>query len=138
MIGLDTNILARYYIEDVTDEEAQKQRKIAQKLIEGDSSLMVCKTVLLEFEWIMRGYYHFDRDKIVRVYEHLLSLKSLIMEDRTAVEQALGHYQAGLDFADALHHASYHNCNSMATFDDRKFARRAHRMELKPAVDIPQ
>jgi predicted nucleic-acid-binding protein len=68
---------------------------------------MACKTVLLKLERIMRGYYRFSREEIAAVYEHLLSLKNVVVQDRTAVEQALEHYQAGLDFADALHHASY-------------------------------
>ena len=134
MIGLDTNILARYYIEDDADAEAQKQRKAAQQLIESGSSLAVCKTVLLELEWVMRGYYGFGRERIAEVYRHLLSLNHVDVEDRTAVERALNHYQAGLDFADALHHASYRDCESMVTFDDRKFARKMRRMGLTPTV----
>jgi hypothetical protein len=39
--------------------------------------------------------------------------------------------------ADALHHASYRNCASMASFDDRRFARRAKKMGLAPAVIVP-
>jgi len=35
MIGLDTNILARYYIQDESDKEAEKQHQIARKLIES-------------------------------------------------------------------------------------------------------
>jgi len=43
---------------------------------------------------------------------------------------------AGVDFADALHHASYKACASVATFDDRKFARSAKRLGLAPAVTV--
>lgn len=138
MMGLDTNVLARYYIEDETDGEAQKQRTVARQLIEGSSPLAVCKTVLLEFEWVMRGYYGFGRQEIASVYWHILSLNNMDVEDRSAVERALEHYQAGLDFADALHHASYRQCESMMTFDDRKFARRARRIGLAPTVRIPR
>ena len=136
MIGLDTNILARYYVDDATDTEAQKQREAARQLIESGSPLGVCKTVLLELEWVMRGYYRFNRDEITETYRHLLSLQNMDVEDRIAVERALEHYEAGLDFADALHHASYRECESMATFDDRKFARRTRRMGLTPTVRV--
>ncbi len=61
MTGLDTNILARYYIEDKVDAEAVKQHEAARVLIEAGQPLMVCKTVLLEFEWVMRGYYCFEK-----------------------------------------------------------------------------
>jgi predicted nucleic-acid-binding protein len=35
MIGLDTNVLARYYIDDAADTEAQHQRLAARRLIES-------------------------------------------------------------------------------------------------------
>ena len=33
MIGLDTNVLARHYIDDETDAEAQRERQAARRLI---------------------------------------------------------------------------------------------------------
>lgn len=135
MIGLDTNILARYYIEDEADTE---QRELARRIIEAGKPLMVCKTVLLELEWVMRGYYEFERRQFVRVLQHLMSLTHVNIEDRDTVEHAMASYLAGLDFADALHHASYRTCRSMLTFDDRKFARRAIRLSLVPNVKMPK
>ena len=138
MIGLDTNILARYYIEDEADIESISQREIARGIIEAGAPLMVCKTVLLELEWVMRGYYEFERDQIAQVMQHLMSLTHVSIEDRDAVEHALASYSAGLDFADALHHACYRSCRSMLTFDDRKFVRRATRLALVPKVKVPK
>jgi predicted nucleic-acid-binding protein len=136
MIGLDTNILARYYIED--DTESAVQREIACRIIEAGNPLMLCKTVLLELEWVMRGYYEFERKQITQVMQHLLSLTHITIEDRDTVQHAMDSYLAGLDFADALHHASYRACKSMITFDDRKFARRAKRLALMPNVNVPR
>ena len=138
MIGLDTNILARYYIEDKDDKEATHQRLAAQRLIESGKPLMIAKTVMLELEWVMRGYYHFEAAEIVTVFKHLLTLPQITLEDRDAVEQAVASFEQGLDFADALHHASYRDCEAMASFDDRKFARRAKRLGLVPRVIVPQ
>ncbi len=58
-------------------------------------------------------------------------------EDRPAVERALRNMEAGLDFADTLHHASYVACSHMASFDDRRFARRAGKLGLLPSVNLP-
>ena len=138
MIGLDTNILARYYIEDEADKEAQKQQLIAKELIESGKKLMVCKTVLLEFEWVMRGFYQFSPSDIQQVFQHLLSLPNVEVEDKNLVERAVLSLSEGLDFADAIHHASYHQCDSMATFDDKKFARRLNRLALMPRVVVPK
>ena len=138
MIGLDTNILARYYIQDETDIEAEKQHKSARKLIESGEPLMICKTVLLEFEWVMRGYYQFTSSDVSNVFQHLLSLEHMMIEDRTATQQAIDNFELGFDFADVLHHASYKDCNTVASFDDKRFARRAKRNGLMPSVIVPK
>lgn len=98
---------------------------------------MVCKTVLLELEWVLRGYYEFHASEICKVFRHVLSMPHVLVEDRQAIEHAVANAEAGLDFADALHHASYRQCESMASFDDRKFARRTEKLGMTPVVIIP-
>lgn len=134
MIGLDTNVLARYYVDDAGDAEAQRQRVAARRLIESGQPLMVSKSVVLELEWVMRGYYGFTTPAVVTVLRHLLGLRHVTVEDHSAVEQAVENCDAGIDFADALHHASYRACDAVATFDDRRFARRARKLGMTPAV----
>jgi predicted nucleic-acid-binding protein len=136
MIGLDTNVLARYYIDDEADVQAQAQRLAAGRLIDSGQPLMVSQSVVLELEWVLRGYYGFDRAEVTTVLRHLLAQTHITVENRDAVEQALANSEAGLDFADALHHASYRSCDRVATFDDRKFARRAKKLGLAPAVMV--
>ena len=136
MIGLDVSVLARYYIDDEADAEAQRQRLAARRLIESGQPLMVSKSVVLELEWVMRGYYSFDPAEVASVMRHLLEQAHITVENRDAVEQALSNTEAGIDFVDALHHASYKSCDSVATFDDRKFARRAKKLGLAPAVMV--
>jgi predicted nucleic-acid-binding protein len=138
MIGLDTNILARYYIEDKANSEDEKQHQLAKKLIESGKPLMVCKTVILEFEWVMRGYYQFTPVDIGAVFQHLLSLPHVTLEDRDNIQQAIANLVLGFDFADALHHASYKECINIASFDDKKFSRRAKRLGLTPPVIVPK
>ncbi len=138
MTGLDTNVLARYFVEDRGDAEASRQRTAARHLIESGKPLMVCKTVILELEWVMRGYYGFTKGEVVSVLRYLLALPHITIEDRDTVEHALSHCDAGLELTDALHHASYRGCKNMASFDDRKFARRAKKMSLAPSVMVPK
>lgn len=137
MIGIDTNVLARYYVADEADTEADKQHIAAKRLMESGEPLMVCKTVVLELEWVLRGYYGFSQAEVASVLRHLLALPQITLEDRLSIEQALTSGDAGIAFADALHHASYRECDSMASFDDKKFARRAKRAGLIPVVLIP-
>lgn len=98
---------------------------------------MVATTVLLEFEWVLRGYYEFSRKQIAAAFEHLLALPHMSIQNEAVVRAALVSYGDGFDFADALHHASYAECESVATFDDKGFARKANRRAMLPRVNIP-
>lgn len=137
MIGLDTNVLARYYIAS-SDVASQKQSLAAKKLLESGKPLFVSKSVVLELEWVLRGYYKIPIKEVSAVLSHLLAIPHLELEDRVALEMAVAALEDGFDFADALHHASMRHCTSLATFDDKKFARRAAAHGWKPAVKVVQ
>ena len=135
MIGLDTNVLARYYVAS-SDAPSQQQSVLARKLIESGKRLYVSKSVVLELEWVLRGYYKSQSADVLTVLRHLQSLPNVEIEDRLGIVQAIDALADGFDFADALHHASYRQCASVATFDDRKFARRAAARGWKPLVKV--
>lgn len=132
MKSLDTNILARYYVQD-----EPRQGAIATRIMTSEPELFVSRTVVAELEWVLRGYYEIKPAQIHAVLTHLLGLSNVTIEQTDAVETALRYYQQGIDFADALHLASSRHCSMLLTFDDRKFARRARRLGLKPPVTVP-
>lgn len=135
MIAVDTNVLARYYVAS-TDAPSQRQSAAAKKLMESGKALYVSKSVLLELEWVLRGYYKTPVKDVLVVLTHLLAQGHVELEDRIAVELATAALGEGFDFSDALHHASARHCSSMATFDDKKFARRAAQKGWKPPVKV--
>lgn len=135
MIGLDTNVLARYYVASA-DAPTQRQSALARHLIESGKRLFVSKSVLLELEWVLRGYYKCPPTEVLAVLRHLQTLPNVEFEDRLGVDAAIGALAEGFDFADALHHASYRQCTQVATFDDRKFARRAAGRGWTPPVTV--
>lgn len=138
MIGLDTNVLARYFIEEESADAATlAQRQAARQLIESGQDLFLPKTVALELEWVLRGYYGFAAEQVLLVFEQLLHHPCMQVEDRPVLEQALAGLRSGLDFADALHHASCKGCEAIASFDDRGFARRIRQLNLPPRVLVP-
>ncbi len=139
MLALDTNILARYYVDEENPSRATRaRREAARRAIESGGDLFVAKTVLLELEWVLRGVYGLTRGDVLRAFENLLALPNVELEDRAVVESALANLRSGLDFADALHHASSRACMAFLTFDTRRFAGRARRMALTPPVRIPE
>jgi predicted nucleic-acid-binding protein len=138
VIGLDTNVLARYFVrEDAADAATEAQRQAARQLIESGQTLFLPKTVALELEWVLRGYYGFGVDQVLQVMEQLLNHPDLTAEDRPDLEQAVAGLRSGLNFADALHHASCRDCEAIASFDDRGFARRIRHLNLPPRVVVP-
>lgn len=137
MIAVDTNILARYYVDDPGDPEAARQRPAAERLMRESAAIFVPVTVVLELVWLLRAFYDFGVDDCVGVVEHLTGLPNVMVEDWPAVLEAARLHRAGLDFADALHLSRCSRCETLMTFDDRKFARRARTLVTSPRVGVP-
>lgn len=135
-IAVDTNILARYYVEDTTDPEARRQRPVAARLLREAEHVHVPLTVVLELSWVLRSFYGFEAEPCARALEHLIGLPNVTVENWPAVLEASRWHRDGLDFADALHLACAADCDRMLTFDDRGFARRAKRLAVTPAVEV--
>ena len=137
MIAVDTNILARFYCDDPADPEAARQRPRARRVMVESPSLFVPLTVVLEFEWVMRGFYELPPARFVQMMDHLLGMPHVTVERWEAVREALAQHQRGLGFADALHWATSAGCQQLLTFDDRGFVRRARKFDLSPEVALP-
>ena len=134
MKALDTNVLARYYLDDDA-----RQSPVAFAVMQRERALFVSRTVLLELNWVLRfNPVNPQTEAATRaVLDHLVSLPNVTVEDVDVVRTALQLNARGIEFADALHLAAAHRCTAMLTFDDRRFARRARELGVKPAVVVP-
>ena len=133
MRALDTNVLARFFIDDSDDAQAARQRPAAIAALAERSFVSV--TVLLELEWVMRGFYELPVRDVSRVLRALASIEHITLEDRDAVLVAVDAFDKGVDFADALHLARSSRASGFATFDQR-FAKRAKALALTPPVEL--
>ena len=133
MRALDTNVLARFFVDDADDAQAAKQRPAAIAALAERSFVSV--TVLLELEWGMRGFYELPTKDISRVFLARASIGHVTLEDRDAVRVAVDGLGKGLDFADALHLARSSRAYGFVTFD-RRLARRAKGLALAPPVEL--
>ena len=133
MRALDTNVLARFFIDDADDAQAAKQRPSAVAAL--SERAFVAVTVLMELEWVMRGFYGLPPTDISRVLRVLSSIEHITIEDRSAVLMALDAFDQGLDFADALHMVRSSRASGFATFDQR-LAKRAKDLALSPPVEL--
>ena len=133
MRALDTNVLVRFFVDDPDDAQAAKKRPAAIAALAERSFVSV--TVLLELEWVMRGFYELPDGDISRVLRALASIKHITLEYRDAVLAAVDAFENGLDFADALHLARSARASGFATFDQR-LAKRAKGLALTPPVEL--
>lgn len=137
MIAIDTNVLARFYCVDPDDAEAERQRPLARRVMVESRAIFVPLTVILEFEWVMRGFYRQTPEAFCLVMDHLLGMTHVTVERWELVKDAVELHRRGLDFADALHWVSSRHCRHLVSFDGRRFIRRARRLDLDPAPVLP-
>jgi predicted nucleic-acid-binding protein len=91
-------------------------------------------TVVLELEWVMRGFYELDRGSFCNALEHQPGMPHATVERWEAVKDAVDLHRRGLDFADALRWACSRQCERFVCFDDRRLVRRARRLALAPEI----
>ena len=119
MIGLDTNVLVRYFTQDDTDQASAVDRLIAEKAEQG-VRLHVDVVVLCELVWVLRGGYRMNRTSIAAIIDDMLSVSLFSFEDRDLLAHALAQYREGDgDFADYVIGArnAKAGCDVTATFD---------------------
>ncbi len=133
MKALDTNVLARFFIADADDEQAARQRPAAVAALSQRAFVSV--TVLLELEWVMRGFYSLPPRKFSRVLRALAGIEHITLEDRHALLLALEAFDKRLDFADALHVVRADRATGFLTFDKR-LARSAKSLALAVPVEL--
>jgi len=126
MKSLDTNVLTRFFIDDPDDAQATRRRPAAVAAFSEPS--IVAVTVLLEFEWVMRGFYGLARADIMQVLSALLGIEHITIEDREAVTTAL-------DLFDALHLVCSNRAAAFVTFD-RRLAKCPKVLGCSPAVEF--
>lgn len=118
MAALDTNIVVRLIVGD-----DPKQARAAEKLVASEPCT-VAASVLMECEWVLRAGYRLDAKLIAASMRDLLTLQNIDAANAALTQQALQGYEAGLDFADALHTAQRLDGETFATFD-KQFVQRA-------------
>lgn len=130
MAALDTNVVVRLIVGDHA-----AQARAAEKLVASEPCT-IAPSVLMECEWVLRACYALDAQVIAASFRDLLVLENIDALDPVLTQQALDGYQAGLDFADALHAAQRREGATFATFD-KSLVRRASKAGLRGVVLLP-
>jgi len=118
MIGLDTNVLVRYVMQDDPRQSPRATRLIESLSAEEPGFVPV--VALVELVWVLAGSYALDRTQVSTVLDTLLRSKELLVDRADLVTQALRRFSAGsADFADALieRSANAAGCTATMSFD---------------------
>lgn len=118
MIGLDTNVLVRYVMQDDPRQSPRATRLIESFSAEAPGFVPV--VVLVELVWVLSGSYGLGRAQVATVLAALLRSKELVVDRAELVARALRRFSAdGADFADALIErlSAAAGCTATMTFD---------------------
>lgn len=118
MIGLDTNVLVRYIMQDDSKQSPKANRLIEALTIDAPGFVSVVSVV--EIIWVLSSCYQLSRDQLAQALEVLLRTKELVVDRADHVLKALHVFKAGsADFADCLieRGASNAGCERTMTFD---------------------
>jgi predicted nucleic-acid-binding protein len=124
MIGLDTNVILRCFVDDDPDQ-ARRARQFVAKRCTRDNPGFVDRVALCELVWVLTRGHRFARSRAAEVIADLVATPEIVLEDADAVRTALRLFTArNVDFADALmgEVSRLRGCEATATFD-RKAAR---------------
>ena len=118
MIGIDTNVLVRYVVQDDPRQSAAATHFI-EATLGGDEPGWIASIVLCEFVWVLEAAYGYARNAIASTLQRLFEVDRFRLEAPSLAWRALDAYRDGVDFADALialgnEHAG---CAYTATFD---------------------
>ena len=102
MIGLDTNVLVRYVVQDDPVQSALATKLVETRLSQ-DTPGFVTSVTLCELVWVLTDCYAADRAKIITVIETLLATRQIRVERADLALRALRAWRATTaDFSDAL------------------------------------
>ena len=119
MIGLDTNVLLRYLVQD-DPAQSPKATEVIERRLSMENTGFVSLVCILEIVWILGSLYKRTREQIADHVEMILAADTLEVQNEQEVYQAVVALRNGSGtFQDALIGAlgSWRGCTATLTFD---------------------
>ncbi len=129
MIGVDTNVLVRLFIDD--EPQSAKSLEFFSARSASDPAF-VSLLVAAEFTWVLKKKYKKTSVEIGRALQSMLDSDDFVLEARDSVEWALANFtRSKIDFSDLLIARSSELARAprIVTFD-KEAARHVPGMEL--------
>jgi len=120
MIGLDTNVIVRYLVQDDARQSAVANAFV-ENTLDAARPGFIGPIVLCELVWVLEDAYGYRREQIADALHRLFEVDRFQFEDAELAWRALDAYRAGVDFSDALIALANERagCEYTASFDRR-------------------
>jgi predicted nucleic-acid-binding protein len=119
MIGVDTNVLVRYIVQD-DPSQSKAAVKFIEKVCSKEFPGYINHIVLCELVWVLIRCYNVHKDKIIEILKKMMQTTQFQIHDTQTVWKALNQFQVSkADFPDCLLgqiNAAY-QCKTTVTFD---------------------
>ena len=118
MIGLDTNVLVRYIMQDDARQSAKASALVESLTVDAPGFISLVSIV--ELCWVLSVSYGLNRQQVAQALELLLRTKEIVIDHAEQVAQALRAFNtSSADFADCLieRSAAGAGCDRTMTFD---------------------
>lgn len=118
MIGLDTNVLVRYIMQD-DPKQSPKATEIVESL-EGVGSGYVTLVSIVELVWVLSACFDLTHSQVAQALDSIIRTKQFKIENADQVIRALRVFKVGKsDFSDCLieRTANSAGCEKTITFD---------------------
>ena len=100
MIGLDTNVLIRYIVQD-DEQQAQLATDVIENQCTTENPAFINEITLCEIVWVLKRAYRYDKTVILTILKQLLSVDEIYISSHPAAWAAYYDYEAGnADFSD--------------------------------------
>jgi predicted nucleic-acid-binding protein len=121
MVGLDTNVVLRYLLQD-DPKQAPLANRIVEQVLSDRNPGLISLVAVLEIVWVLRSLLKQTPIEIASHLEHLLAANSLEIQNEQQVFEAAFALKRGTgEFEDALIGAlnTWAGCPHTLTFDKR-------------------
>ena len=121
MIGLDTNVVVRYLVQDDPIQLPKATQTIERRLTEDEPGFITLVT-MVEIVWVLDRSYGLSDQEIAQTIERMLQSDTLLIQNEQEVFTAMMALKSGQgSFADALIGALgvWAGCASTLTFDKK-------------------
>jgi len=119
MIGLDTNVLRRFFLEDDALQSPRARAFVAN--LSQQEPGYISSVVLAEAFWVMERGQRKSKPELIAFIASLLNAQQMVLENHTAVEEAVYRFEhSNAGFVDCFIErlCSLGGCSRTVTFDE--------------------